>query len=50
MNRKEILEAAAKTVCIDRQDAYGKPEDNFELIASLWGHTSVKASLQRTWL
>lgn len=37
MNRKEILEAAAKTVCVDRQDAYGKPEDNFALIASLWG-------------
>ena len=36
MNRKEILEAAIKTVCEDRQDSYGKPEDNFEIIAELW--------------
>lgn len=28
MNRKEILEAAAKTICVDRQDAYGRPEDS----------------------
>lgn len=37
MNRKEILEAAAKTVCVDRQDAYGRPEDSFAKIASFWG-------------
>ena len=36
MNRKETLEAAIKTVCEDRQDSYGKPEDNFEIIAELW--------------
>ena len=36
MNRKEILEAAIKTVCEDRQDSYGMPEDNFAIIAGLW--------------
>ena len=36
MNRKEVLEAAIKTVCEDRQDSYGKPEDNFTIIAGLW--------------
>ena len=36
MNRKETLEAAIKTVCEDRQDSYGNPEDNFEIIAELW--------------
>lgn len=36
MNRKEILEAAIKTVCEERQDSYGKPEDNFAIIAGLW--------------
>ena len=35
MNRKEILEAAIKTVCEDRQDSYGMPEDNFAIIAGL---------------
>lgn len=36
MNRKEILDTATKTVCEDRQDSYGKPEDNFAIIANLW--------------
>ena len=36
MNRKEILDTAIKTVCEDRQDSYGKPEDNFAIIAGLW--------------
>ena len=36
MNRKEILETAIKTVCEERQDSYGKPEDNFAIIADLW--------------
>lgn len=36
MNRKEILDTAIKTVCEDRQDSYGKPEDNFAIIADLW--------------
>lgn len=34
--RKSVLEEAEKTVCQDRQDVYGKPENNFALIADLW--------------
>jgi hypothetical protein len=36
MNREEILKAAADIVTRDREDTYGKPEDNFALIAQLW--------------
>nr|DAF27531.1 MAG TPA: hypothetical protein [Caudoviricetes sp.] len=34
--RKAVLEAAIQTVCEDRPDAYGEPENNFALIADLW--------------
>lgn len=36
MNRKEILEAAQKCVCGDREQDYGSPENNFNTIANLW--------------
>ena len=36
MNRKEILEAATKCVCGDREQDYGSPENNFQTIANLW--------------
>ena len=36
MNRKEILEAATKCVCGDREQDYGIPENNFRTIAELW--------------
>lgn len=36
MNRKEILEQTVKTVCTDRNNQYGSPEDNFNLIKDLW--------------
>lgn len=36
MNRKEVLDTAIKTVCEDRQNSYGTPEDNFAIIAGLW--------------
>ena len=36
MNRKEILEAATKCVCGDREQDYGSPENNFRTIADLW--------------
>ena len=42
MNRKEILEAAMRCVCGDREQDYGTPEKNFELIADLWT-TYIKA-------
>ena len=36
MNRKEILDAAQKCVCGDREQDYGSPENNFNTIANLW--------------
>lgn len=36
MKRQEVLETAAKIVCGERQENYGKPENNFRLIAELW--------------
>lgn len=47
MKRAEILEAAQKCVCGQREQDYGTPEDNFTLIASLWtvythAHISAK--------
>jgi hypothetical protein len=36
MTRKEILESATAIVTQDREEQYGKAEDNFGLIAELW--------------
>lgn len=36
MNRPEILEAARVCVCGEREQEYGTPENNFNLIAQLW--------------
>ena len=36
MTRKEILAAAQKCVCGDREQDYGSPENNFDTIARLW--------------
>jgi hypothetical protein len=36
MTRKEILAAAEKCVCEDRNKEYSEPEDIFSLIAALW--------------
>ena len=36
MTRTEILEAANKCVCGDREQDYGSPENNFQTIATLW--------------
>lgn len=36
MTRSEILEAARKCVCGDREEDYGSPENNFNRIAALW--------------
>ena len=38
MNRAECLQEAGKIVCNDREDTYGAPEDNFEMIAYFWGN------------
>lgn len=36
MNRAEILAAAEKCVCGDREQDYGSPERNFSRIAEFW--------------
>ena len=36
MTREEILETAKKIVMVERQDQYGTPEANFDVIARLW--------------
>ena len=36
MNRSDILEAAKVCVCGEREQDYGKPEDNFETIGLFW--------------
>lgn len=34
--RAEILHDAEKCICGQREQDYGSPEDNFDLIASMW--------------
>lgn len=36
MNRQEILNAAQRCVCGEREQDYGSPENNFQVIANLW--------------
>lgn len=36
MTRSEILDAAKACVCGQREEDYGKPEDNFRIIADYW--------------
>jgi hypothetical protein len=36
MTREEILDTAKKCVCGQREQDYGTPESNFQLIADLW--------------
>lgn len=36
MKREEILDAAKRCVCGDREQDYGSPENNFQTIAALW--------------
>ena len=36
MTREEILAAAQKCVCGDREQDYGSPEKSFGMIAALW--------------
>lgn len=36
MTRPEILEAARKCVCGDREQDYGSPENSFAKTAALW--------------
>jgi len=36
MTRPEILDTAKKCVCGQREQDYGSPENNFQIIADLW--------------
>lgn len=36
MSRAEILAAAKRCVCGDREEDYGSPENNFQTIADMW--------------
>lgn len=36
MTRAELIKQAEHIVCHDREDQYGKPENNFSLIAEFW--------------
>ncbi len=36
MTRKEILNTAATLTTVEREAEYGKPEDNYSVIARLW--------------
>lgn len=36
MNRKEYLDIAVRTICNDRQDIHGNPENCFAAIADYW--------------
>lgn len=36
MTRSDILQKAEKCVCGQREQDYGSPEDNFQIIADLW--------------
>ncbi len=47
MKREEILDAAKKCVCQDRNEQYGNPEDNFSKIAELWSAYRGELFLKR---
>lgn len=47
MNRDEILAAAKKCVCGQREQDYGTPENNFACIANLW--SSYLAQRLESW-
>lgn len=38
MKRAEILDKAKECVCGQREQDYGSPENNFQLIADLWNN------------
>lgn len=36
MNRSEVLDQVKQTICNDRQDVHGNPENTHQLIADFW--------------
>lgn len=47
--RTEILEAAKRCVCGDREQDYGRPENNFETIADLWNAYLKNSANAESW-
>lgn len=45
MTREQILDEAKKCVCGQREQDYGSPESNFQLIADLWNAYLCKDNL-----
>jgi len=48
MNRGEILDAVKKTICNDRQDIHGDPEDTHRVIADLWNVYMKQAAVRNS--
>lgn len=48
MNRGEILDAVKKTICNDRQDIHGNPEDTHTVIADLWNVYMKQAAVRNS--
>ena len=36
MNRNDILAEAGRLICLDREESYGSPADNFRAVAAMW--------------
>lgn len=45
VTRREVLEQAIKTICQDRQDQYGEPENNLKTISCMWTAYLMAADL-----
>ncbi len=43
--RYELLKEAMDTVCMNRQDQYGNPENNFDTIANFWSKYLASAGV-----
>ena len=49
MKRTDVLDAAKRCVCGDREQDYGSPERNFETIADLWNAYLRNAANLENW-
>lgn len=47
--RTEILDAAKRCVCGDREQDYGRPENSFNTIADLWNAYLANAANLENW-
>ena len=49
MKRTEILDAAKRCICGDREQDYGSPENSFQIIADLWNAYLRNSANAETW-